>query len=320
MTRTAHPGRLRVLVAFALVYTLWGSTYLAIAIAVERIPPELMTGTRFLTAGTAMLAGCALAGRRLRLHWRDALHAAVVGILLLSVSNTILAWAEQTLPSGLSALIVSVIPLFFVVIDTWILRGDHLSRQGSLGLPLGVVGIVVLLWPKLTATTALGWKQLLVSLALLGGSAVWALGSVLSKRWQTRLDPFSASGWEMAFAGLVNLAVAFLSGEHHQAVWTARGSLAILYLVIFGSLVGYTAYVWLLQNVSMPKVATYAYVNPVVAVFLGWWLLHERVDRYILAGSAITLASVALVTSANVRTRAGKLEPETLPAVESAGD
>ena len=150
---------------------------------------------------------------------------------------------------------------------------------------------------------------------------VWALGSVLSKRWQTKIDPFSASGWEMLFAGLVNVSVALLTGEQHEAVWTTRGLLAVFYLVVFGSWVGYSAYVWLLQNVSMPKVATYAYVNPVVAVFLGWLVLNERVDRYIVAGSVVTLASVALVTSAKVRSRTGAVETEpTLPAVESAGD
>ncbi len=320
MPGTVHPGRWRVVVAFALVYSLWGSTYLAISIAVERIPPELMTGIRFSIAGVAMLAGCALAGRRLRLTRRDALHTAVVGILLLSFSNTILAWAEETLPTGLSSLIVSVTPLFFVVIDTWILRGDHLSRRGAIGLPLGMAGIVVLLWPKLTATTTLGWSQLLVSLALLGGSAIWALGSVLSGRWQSNLDPFTASGWEMLFAGLLNLGIAFVTGEHHRATWSMRGTSAILYLVIFGSLVGYSAYIWLLRNVSMPKVATYAYVNPIVAVVLGWWLLHERVDRYILAGSTIILGAVALVTSAKVHTRGGEQSSEGLPAVECVGD
>ncbi len=320
MPGTAHPRRWRVLLAFALVYSLWGSTYLAISIAVERIPPELMTGTRFFIAGLAMLVGCALGGRRLRLTRRDALHAAVVGILLLSFSNTILAWAEETLPTGLSSLIVSVTPLFFVVIDSWILHGDHLSHRGALGLPLGVLGMVVLLWPKLTATSALGWRQLLVSLALLGGSAIWALGSVLSGRWHSNLDPFTASGWEMLFAGVLNLCIALATGEPRRAVWTLRGASAILYLVIFGSLVGYSAYIWLLRNVSMPKVATYAYVNPIVAVFLGWWLLHERVDGYILAGSAITLASVALVTSARVHPRGGVERPEALPAVESVGD
>ena len=309
------------ILAFALVYFFWGSTYLGIGIAVEHIPPELMAGTRFVIAGAGMLLWCALRGRTIRLGWQDALRAAVVGILLLSISNVILAWAEETLPTGLSALIVCLTPLWFMVIDTWILRGDHLSRRGMIGLPLGLVGMAVLLWPKLTATTALGRKELGASVALLGASVVWALGSVLSKRWQTKIDPFSASGWEMLFAGLVNVSVALLTGEQHEAVWTTRGLLAVFYLVVFGSWVGYSAYVWLLQNVSMPKVATYAYVNPVVAVFLGWLVLNERVDRYIVAGSVVTLASVALVTSAKVRSRTGAVETEpTLPAVESAGD
>ena len=308
------------ILAFALVYFFWGSTYLGIGIAVEHIPPELMAGTRFVIAGAGMLIWCALRGRNIRLGVQDALRAAVVGILLLSISNVILAWAEKTLPTGLAALIVCLTPLWFTVIDTWILRGDHLGRRGLIGLPLGMAGMVVLLWPKLTATTAIGRKELVASVALLGASVVWAIGSVLSKRWQTKIDPFSASGWEMLFAGVVNVSVALLTGEQHEAVWTTRGVLAVLYLVVFGSWVGYSAYVWLLQNVSMPKVATYAYVNPVVAVFLGWLILHERVDRYIVAGSAVTLASVALVTSAKVRSRSGAEEAEALPAVESAGD
>lgn len=320
MPGTAHPGRWRVVLAFGLVYSIWGSTYLAISIAVERIPPEFMTGIRFFAAGAAMLAGCALAGRSLRLRGRDALRAALIGILLLSISNTVLSWAERTLPTGLSALIVSVIPLFVLVIDTWILRGPRLSRRGAAGLPLGLLGIVVLLWPKLTAHTALGWKQFLVCLTLLGGSFCWALGSVISSRWETRLDPFSASGWEMLFAGGVNLGVSFILGGPFRAVWTLRGASAVLYLVIFGSLLGYGAYVWLLQNVSIPKVATYAYVNPVIAVCLGWWLLDERIDGYIVAGSAIILGAVALVTSAKVHTRGGEQASAALPAVEGVGD
>jgi drug/metabolite transporter (DMT)-like permease len=220
----------------------------------------------------------------------------------------------------LAALIVSITPLWFLVIETWILRGDHLSRRGIVGLMLGIAGIVVLLWPKLHATTALGRKELWASLALLGGSLSWAIGSVMSKRWSTSADVFVGSAWQMTFAGLVNFGVAAVFHDYAHVVWTRRGLGAIAYLIVFGSWVGYSAYIWLLKNVPMPKVATYAYVNPVVAVFLGWVILHEKVDAYILAGSAIIIAAVALVTSAKVKNKRGGLEPEPdLPACEGAG-
>ena len=149
-------------------------------------------------------------------------------------------------------------------------------------------------------------------MAITGAPPIW------NERWQARVDPFSAAGWEMVFAGALNLVVAGALGDYGEATWTARGMAAIAYLIVFGSWVGFSAYIWLLQHVPMPKVATYAYVNPVVAVFLGWLILHEQVDAYILAGSATIVVAVALTTSAKVRTKAGLEEPEPeLPAVES---
>ena len=150
------------------------------------------------------------------------------------------------------------------------------------------------------------------------GSFSWALGSVLSKKWQTAaVDPFSGTAWQVIFAGIANLIFALLVERHSSLTWTFRGVAAILYLVVCGSWIGYTAYIWLLQHVPTSKVSTYAYVNPVVAVFLGWLVLHERIDRYILMGSAIIVASVVLVTSAKISTR---IAAEELPAVEAAGD
>jgi drug/metabolite transporter (DMT)-like permease len=161
-----------------------------------------------------------------------------------------------------------------------------------------------LLWPKLTSTGTLGAKELGWALALLGGSFSWALGSVLSKRWQSdEVDPFSGTAWQVTFAGLVNLIFALLVEDRSQIVWTKRGVAAIVYLIICGSWIGYTAYIWLLRHVPTSKVSTYAYVNPVVAVFLGWLVVNERVDRFILAGSSVVIASVVLVTSAKLKRR-----------------
>ncbi|MGZ4831458.1 MAG: EamA family transporter [Terriglobales bacterium] len=313
----------RVIFAFALVYVFWGSTYLGIGIAVEHIPPLLMTGTRFLIAGLLMLAWCAVSGRKIRVTLAEAVKLGVIGALLLTFANPILAHAEEVVPTGLSALIVSMTPLWFLLIDTWIFRGDRISRRGVAGLLLGIAGIMVLLWPKLRemSSNPLDRRVLLAALTLPIASFTWALGSALSKRWQHGIDAFSATGWQMAIAGALNLTLAFALGDPARAQWTASGIGAIAYLVVFGSWVGYSAYIWLLQNVPMPKVATYAYVNPVVAVFLGWLVLHETVDVYILAGSVIIVAAVALVTSAKVKAKTGA-DPEMaeLPEVEGTGD
>ena len=308
--------RFRVATAFALVYVFWGSTYLGIKEAVANgVPPELMTGTRFFIAGVCMLAYCWITRRGIRITPMQLVRLSVIGMLLLSVSNVILAWAETYVPTGLAALIIAITPLWFLLLDSYLMRGDRVGRKGYAGLALGIAGIVVLLWPKLMATTALGRKEFYASCALIFGSFSWSLGSALSKRWQTGIDPFSASGWQMAVAGAFNLLMAAVLGDYAQAHWTPSAIGAIAYLVVCGSWVGFSAYIWLLQHVPMSKVATYAYVNPVVAVFLGWFVLHETIDRYIFIGSVIVVASVALVTSAEVKPR-----ERALPAVEGAGD
>ncbi len=294
-------SRFAVVLAFGLVYFFWGSTYLAIDIAVEKIPPALMCGLRFLIAGVFMLAFCGLRGRRIRYNARQLGEMAAVGLLLLMGGNLTLSFAEQHIASGLSALIVAVTPLWFLVLDSLLLGDHHVSPRGKAGLVLGIAGLAVLLWPDLTNATSLGREQLWASISLLGGSFSWALGSVLAKKWKSAdVDAFSATAWEMIAAGIGNLAFAWVAGDAARVLWTTRGISATLYLVVCGSWIGYTAYIWLLGHVPTSKVATYAYINPVVAVFLGWLILHEPVNGYILMGSAIVIASVVLVTSAQV--------------------
>jgi len=314
----SSPSPWKVVFAFGLVYLFWGSTYLGIGIAVEQIPPAHMCAARFLTAGLVMLAYCAVAGRPILFSARQYGHFAAVGILLLMGGNLTLSYAERVVPTGLSALLVAVSPLWFLVIDSLLLGDHHISRKGKIGLLVGFLGVVVLIWPDLVRPTELGRRELAWSIALQGGSLCWALGSVLSKKWKTAAgDPFSATAWQVAFAGFANLAFALVVERNSPVVWTTRGVGAILYLVVFGSWIGYTAYIFLLQHAPISKASTYAYVNPVVAVFLGWIVLHERIDRFILLGSAIIVASVIMVTSAKVHQRAVE---EELPAVESAGD
>jgi len=223
--------------------------------------------------------------------------------------------------AGLSALLIAITPLWFLVLDTWMLGDHHISKRGLVGLALGIVGLVVLMWPKLMATGQIGRRELWYSLSLIAGSFSWALGSVLSKLWQAGEDPISATAWQVTFAGIANLLFALIAGDFGRAIWTTRGIAAILYLVVGGSWIGYTSYIWILRNAPSSKVSTYAYVNPVVAVFLGWLVLHESVDRFILAGSAIVVISVILVTSAKIKTKTKtKTVAEEMPAVETAGD
>jgi drug/metabolite transporter (DMT)-like permease len=315
MDSAQRPSRWTVILAFGLVYLFWGSTYLGIDIAVQHIPPALMCGIRFSIAGVVMLAVCALTGRQVLYSFRQIALAGIVGLLLLIGGNLTLAYAELSVSSGLAALIIAITPLWFLVLDSLLLGDHHISGRGKAGLALGILGLFVLFYPELTATTTLGHKEFWASLSLIGGSFSWALGSVLSKRWLSSMDVFSATAWQVTVAGFTSFLLAVLLGDFSHVVWTARGIGATLYLVVCGSWIGYTAYIWLLKHVPTSKVSTYAYVNPVVAVFLGWLILHERVDRFILAGSAIVVLSVILVTSAKVRE---KPSAEDMPAVEAA--
>jgi len=308
-------SRFLLMLNFGLVYLFWGSTYLAIDIAVEHIPPPLMCAIRFLIAGVIMLGYCLLRGEKIRYSARELLQFAIVGNLLLMGGNLTLSFAERYLASGLSALLVASMPLWFLVLDSLLLGDHHISTRGVVGLALGFAGTIVLLWPQLIATGDVDRRQLWWSLALLGGALSWAFGSVLSKKWQRGTHAFAVTAWQVFFAGIGNSIFALGSRDFGHGTWTRSGVGAIAYLVVCGSLIGYTAYIYILSHAPTAKVSTYAYVNPVVAVFLGWLILHETIDRYILAGSAIITASVILVTSASVTKKT-----EKLTAAEAAAD
>jgi drug/metabolite transporter (DMT)-like permease len=311
------PSRLSVIIAFALVYLFWGSTYLGIDIAIEHIPPALMCGTRFAIAGVFMLAYCGLRGKKILYTPRQLWQMAAVGVLLLMGGNLTLAYAETRVASGLAALLIAITPLWFLVLDSLLLGDHHIATRGKAGLGLGIAGLVVLLWPDINMAGALR-PQLWAALSLIFASFSWALGSVLAKKWKSpEIDPFSATAWQMIAAGIANLLLAAVLRDSSRVVWTPRGLAAIAYLVICGSWIGYTAYIWLLGHVPTSKVSTYAYVNPVVAVFLGWLILVEPITPYILAGSAVVVAAVALVTSAEVKSR---VSTQQMRAIESATD
>jgi drug/metabolite transporter (DMT)-like permease len=311
------------MLSFALVYVLWGSTYLAMRVAVGQIPPYVVGSARFLISGVILLAWCAFMGKQIRLNRRDFFRLLTIGVLLLSIANIGVLWAEEYVPSGLAALVVALVPIFVVALEAWVFRAGRMPVRGLAGLALGMAGLLTLLWPKITSGTQLGRLELMAAAVLAGCSLVWALGSILSHRWTLSVDVFTAAAWQMTLAGLVNTSIALVTGKFQQAHWTPRGLGAIAYLVVCGSLVGFTAYIWLLEHVPPPKVATYAYVNPVVAVFLGWLLLHEDVDAFMLAGTVIIIAAVALVNTSKLKRESAPAEdsaPAEMPACNVAGD
>src|SRR5947209_123675 len=320
MTQAEKHHQLKVAAAFGLVYVLWGGTYLAMQVAVDHIPPYVMGAIRYLLAGPLMLGYLALIGRKVRINRQDLMRLIIIGGLLLSIGNMGVAWAEEYVPSGLAALIVAVVPIWVAIIEAWIIRSRRMSPLGLSGLALGIAGLLVLLWPKLAAGTRIGRLELVGMGILMVASLSWSMGSVLSGRWDLSVDVFTASAWQMTFGGTINAIVALSTGGFHKVVWTPHGILSILYLITCGSWIGFTAYIWLLEHVPTPKVATYAYVNPVVAVYLGWLFLNERTDGWMLAGTVVILAGVALVNISKLKTLRNAPEHKSCVPAEVAGD
>lgn len=320
MTAALKQHKVQLILAFAALYVLWGSTFLAIAVVVKHVPALMMGAVRFLVAGAIMLAVCAAMGRKISINRNDLWRLTIIGVLLLTGGNVVVGWSEKFLPSGLAALILAVTPIWIAIIEAWILKSDRLSKRGVLGLAFGTVGLAILLWPKITATDAFGRQQLFASIALLFAALSWTCGSLLSKRTKLSVDAFVATGWEMLIAGFVNLGIAGALGEVTQGEWTRDAILATGYLVTGGSLLGFTAFIWLLDHVPTAKVATYSYVNPMVAVFMGWLFLNEKIDAYIAAGSAVIVVGVVLVTMAKVHVAKplGTVETELAPVEQGA--
>ncbi|MFZ3472641.1 EamA family transporter [Streptomyces sp. 4.24] len=295
-----HTSTTRVWIALALVYVVWGSTYLGIRIVVETMPPFLSAGARFLTAG-ALLAGI-VAWRRgpaaLKATRAQAGSAVLVGLLLVLGGNGLVVLAETTVPSGLAALLVAAVPMWLVVLRAG--SGDRPSPRTLAGVLLGLGGLAVLTSPGFGGEIGLGGVLL-----VLAASVLWALGSFSAARLTLPADPFAGSAYQMLAGGAAGILVGLCRGEQHgldPASYSTASWLALGYLVLFGSLVGFTAYVWLLRAAPLSLVATYAYVNPVVAVALGWLILDEALTWPILLGGAIVVAAVCVIVSTERRT------------------
>ncbi len=297
------PTAAAVRLAFGTIYIVWGSTYLGIRVAVSTIPPFLMAGCRFLVAGTLLFIYLKLRGAPwpTARQWRI---NAGIGVLLLLGGNGIVGWAEQFLPSGITALIIGVQPLFFVLTE-WCWPGG--SRPGlvtSCALLLGFFGVAWLTAPWQHGLTD-SLDQRAVA-AVLVSAALWAIGSIASRHARHGAEPLLASSLQMLSGSAALLFVAGLRGE-----WSTVNVLAIspaswfafAYLIVIGSLVGFSTFVWLMKNSTPARVSTYAYVNPIVAVLLGWLLLGEPVSQRTVVASAIIVVAVIIVTTQKNRVK-----------------
>jgi len=287
------PRRWKIVLAFLAVYLCWGMTYLAMRIAVRDIPPHLMSGARFLVAGLVLYLWTRGRGdpKPTATQWRS---AAMVGGFLLLGGNATVAWAEQQVPSGLAAVLIAVAPIWMVAFE-WARGGPRPGKRVIAGLILGLAGVALLVSPEGDSATQV---NLIGAAMLVLASASWAWGSVVSKSAPLPKSPFLATSMEMIGGGVLLLLTALAVGQvaHFRPTEvSAHAVLAWLFLVVFGSLVGFTAYIWLLGVTSIAKAGTYAYVNPIVAVFLGWAILDEPVTGRTLIAALVILVGVALV-------------------------
>ena len=295
----SRPSRLLIVLAFAAVYIIWGSTYIGIRLAIETLPPFLMAGTRFTLAGSILFLWAILKRERVPRSVTPWLRAFIVGGLLLLCGNGGVTWAEKYIPTSLAALLVATEPLW-VVLLSWIFSHKRPNSKVLLGALIGLGGVALLVSDGLSQGYGNSLFGMLGAVAVLLAGFAWAAGSVYSSRQPIQASTSMAAGMQMLAGGSLLLLLALVTGDVKHlnlshASWTSIA--AFFYLLVFGSLIGFTAYSWLLVNVTPSSAATYGYVNPVVAVFLGWLIASEPITPRILLAAAVIVSSVVLITT-----------------------
>lgn len=303
LTRADNKRNLIILIAaFAAVYVFWGSTYLGIKYAIETLPPFLMAGSRFAFAGTLLYVWARFSKdyeKPTLAHWRTSI---IVGTLLLLGGNGGVVIAQHYISSSMAALLVATEPLWIVILSWLWLKSGRPNWKVALGLVVGFAGVWLLISGRgaAAASTAGDWGQWIGIFAVIGGSVSWAAGSIYGLRSPVPKSSIMTAGMQMMSGSILLLAVGFIRGEwstFDPSAVKSTSIFALFYLMIFGSLIGFTAYSWLLKNAQPSMVATYAYVNPVIAVLLGWAIAGESLTAQMLIGAFIVVVSVALVTA-----------------------
>lgn len=316
--RHAHvkgAGRTSIVLAFLSVYFFWGSTYTAIRIGAAEMPALLLAGLRFIVAGVILLGWCRAKRFKLVFPARTMLILAVISLLLLFLGNVGLVIAEKTVPSGLSSLGFAVMPLYVALIELVLPHGESLPLRGWMGLLIGFAGLAALLWPSLHYALV-GNRALLIALiALLGGAFSWAVGSLLSRHAHLAVNSFVAASWQMVIAGCFDLLLGTMLGNWREFHYDRAAFWSLAYLITCGSLLGYTGFVYLLEHVPVAKVMSYTYVNPVVAVLLGIFLLHERPEPAEFVGMVGIVFAVFLLTTAEIKAKGEPAEFEELEQI-----
>jgi drug/metabolite transporter (DMT)-like permease len=287
-------------IALVAVCLIWGTTYLGIRVALEAVPPALMGALRWLTAGSLLLAYAWLRGQALP-HVGSWASLALQGLLMIGFGNGFVNWAEQSVPSGLAAVIIATSPFFMAGVEALRADGERLSRRGLVGLVLGFLGIIVLVWPDLRFNDAGGAQFVLGLLALQGACLAWAIGSSYSKRHPHGDSVIGATAVQMLFGGLIMLVAGTLIGEWGLVSLHGRGVAALAYLTIVGSIGGFVSYIFALKYLPVSTVSIYAYVNPLIAVILGAMVLGEPFGLRTVVSMAIVFAGVALVKQPSIK-------------------
>ncbi len=312
MATDAHRPTWKTLLAFAIIYFVWGSTSLAIRIGVHEVPPFLLAGIRFVAAGLALYLWMLLRGERSPAA-REWASASLVAILIFVGDYGLLFWAERRVPSGLTAVMMAMIPAFMALSEILILRTQTLTLRLAFALLVGIGGVAVLTSRSLN----LGGAPIDTrgALALIVAAMSWSLGSVLTRKVTLPASKAMSSGIQMLCGGVLLTLTSAALGEFrnfHPAAVSRAAWLALLYLIVFGSIIAFTAYVWLIHHESPTKVGTYAYVNPVVAVLLGYFFAGEPLGLRAVLGTVLVLVSIILITTSRAQ------KPAPAPSVEPA--
>ncbi len=282
----------QLIAAFAAVYLIWGSTYLVIRVGVETLPPALFAGARFLPAAVLLLLFAFSRGARLPQKSRDWGVIAATAILMLVGGNGLVTWSEQWLESNQAALLVATSALWMTGLGALGPQGERPGMLAIAGLLLGFTGVGLLVSSGLESQAAPWFAYAAISLS----PVLWAAGSILARRYPVATSPLMMAALQTLIAGVLLILIGLASGEAPRWNWNPQGLAALAYLAIFGSCVGYGAYIWLVHQVTPTQLGTYAYVNPAVAVLLGWWILDERLNLSQALGTLVILFGVLLVT------------------------